>query len=259
MDLLKDLSALVEKDRQSITKYKIAQTVLTRLNEKGEKTLRERREILKRVVEFEDFSTCWPSDAPKAKGLVSDIRKVVNVKDSFTRMKDEREKERSKHIEEYEKRVQEVQSKKQATYQLKKEFYSLFPYQNAKERGILLEKILNRLFEINGILVRESFKRTEEKVRGVMEQIDGVIELDGAVYLVEMKWLEGSVSVDDVSRHLVRIYHRGSSRGIFISATEFTIPALETCKEALQKTVVILCKLNELVNLLEWRGTLRIF
>ena len=29
-------------------------------NEKGERSLRERREILKRIVEFEDFSTCWP-------------------------------------------------------------------------------------------------------------------------------------------------------------------------------------------------------
>ena len=95
--LTQDLSRQVATDRQNISKFDIVRTVLTRLNEKGESTLRERREILKRVTEFEDFSTCWPSDQLKAKGLVAEIRRVVDVKDSFTRMHLEREEERKKH------------------------------------------------------------------------------------------------------------------------------------------------------------------
>ena len=93
-----DLWVTLKKDRQSLNKFKIASTVLTRLNEKGEATLRERREIVKRVTEFEDFSTCWPNDRLEAQGLVSRIQKVVNVKDSFTRMKEERSQERQRHI-----------------------------------------------------------------------------------------------------------------------------------------------------------------
>ena len=95
--LTQDLSRQVATDRQNISKFDIVRTVLTRLNEKGESTLRERREILKRVTEFEDFSTCWPSDQLKAKGLVAEIRRVVDVKDSFTRMHLEREEERKKY------------------------------------------------------------------------------------------------------------------------------------------------------------------
>ena len=72
--LFKDMESRVEFDRGSITKFEIVRTVLTRLNEKDEAMLRERREVLKRVVEFESFSACWPSDQLKAKGLVSDIR-----------------------------------------------------------------------------------------------------------------------------------------------------------------------------------------
>ncbi|MCJ7457594.1 MAG: restriction endonuclease [candidate division Zixibacteria bacterium] len=257
VDLLRDLTAQVEKEPQAIKKYDISQTILKRLNEKGESSLRERREVLKRVIEFEDFSTCWPNDELKARGLVAGIQKVVNVKDSFTRMRQEREEEKGKHIREYEKKVQEVKYKKQALEELKKEFYLLFKDCNSQERGNLLEKILNRLFEINEILVRESFRRTGDKGKGVIEQIDGVVELDGEVYLVEMKWLESAVGVDDVSRHLVRIYHRNSSRGVFISYTEFSKGALEICKEALQQTVVILCTLNELVNLLEHERDLK--
>jgi restriction system protein len=85
--VLSDLEARLRKDRNSINKYEIVRTVLERLNSKGEPALRERREILRRVTEFEDFSTCWPSDQLKAKGLVGEISRVIGVKDSFTRMK----------------------------------------------------------------------------------------------------------------------------------------------------------------------------
>jgi restriction system protein len=92
-----ELSNHVRQDRTRITEYEICRTVLAHLNEKGEFTIRERREILKRVTEFEDFSTCWPNDQLKAKGLVAEIRRVVDVKDSFTRINQEREKEKKKH------------------------------------------------------------------------------------------------------------------------------------------------------------------
>ena len=68
-----DLEEQLRKDRHSINKYEIVRTVLDRLNAKGEPALRERREILRRVTEFEDFSTCWPDDQLKAKGLVAEI------------------------------------------------------------------------------------------------------------------------------------------------------------------------------------------
>ena len=92
-----DLVRKINKDKDSIKKYEIARTVLTRINEKGDSTLVLRREVVRRVVEFENFSSCWASDQLKAKGLVSEVRRLVNVKDSFTRMNQEREEERRKH------------------------------------------------------------------------------------------------------------------------------------------------------------------
>jgi restriction system protein len=89
--LLSGVTRKVNEDKASITKYEIVRTVLEKLNEKGDATLAARREVLRRIVEFEDFSTCWPDDRLKAQGLVAQIRQVVNVKDSFTRMREERE------------------------------------------------------------------------------------------------------------------------------------------------------------------------
>jgi restriction system protein len=79
-------SSTAAADPAKINKYQIARTVLTRLNEQGDASLRQRREVLKSIVEFEDFSICWPNDRLKAKGLVQSIQATINAKDAFTRM-----------------------------------------------------------------------------------------------------------------------------------------------------------------------------
>jgi restriction system protein len=258
-DCYADLEQRVRTDRENLNKFEIARTVLTRLNERGESALRERREVLKRVVEFEDFSTAWPNDQLRAKGLVAEIRRVINVKDAFTRMHQEREHERQQHSRQHQNRLAAIEARKRAIDEVRKDFYALFAMEEPRRRGTMCESVFNRLFQVESILIRESFRITDDKSPGVMEQIDGVIELANHIYFVEMKWLSRPVDIDDVSRHLVRIYHRGYSRGLFISATEFTSAALSTCVEALQRTVISLVTFDELTRLLESHGDLPAF
>jgi len=256
-DITKDLKSQLERDREGINKYQITRTVLTRLNEKGESTLRERREILKRITEFEDFSTCWPEDQLKAKGLVSEIRRVVNVKDSFTRMHIEREEERKKRQAEHQVKLEEAQQRRIKLSVLKTNLFSLFSAQNSQRRGKNLEATLNDLFAISGIGVREAFTLCGSQGEGIIEQIDGVIDIDNELYFVEMKWQKEPLGTGDVSQHLVKIFNRGYARGIYISASDYTRPAISICKESLQKTVIVLCKLEEIVKLLEREGSLK--
>ena len=51
-----------------------------------------------------------------------------------------------------------------------------------------MESGLNRFFSSSGILLREAFTRVGEYGEGIIEQVDGVIEINGEIYLVEMKW-----------------------------------------------------------------------
>lgn len=257
--MLSDLEGQLAKDRESINKFDIARTVLARLNEAGDKALRERREVVKRVYEFEDFSTCWPNDRLEAQGLVSQVQKVVNVKDSFTRMRQERDLEALKHKANQRKKDEEIRGQRDLLEDIRQEFYHLFRVDNPQERGRLLEKVLNRLFDAGGILVRESFRRVSDEGQGVVEQIDGVIELDAHIYLVEMKWLKEPVGRGDVSEHLVRVFNRSTSRGILISYSGYTGPAIETCKESLSKMVVLLCTVEEFVFMLERETDLKEF
>ncbi|TWT51646.1 hypothetical protein KOR42_35340 [Thalassoglobus neptunius] len=249
--LTSDLWNKVRTDRRNINKYEIVRTVLCRLNEQEELLLRPRREILKRVVEFDDFSTCWPDDRLKAQGLVAQVQKLVNVKDSFTRLKDEHERERQKNISRNEAASQQLQNRRSVIEKLKSEFFGLFSLENPQLRGKRLEDVLNRLFEFYGICVREAFTVTGDSSEGILEQIDGVIELDGHLHFVEMKWWNKPVGVSEISEHMMRVFFRAEARAIIISASEFTKPAVRSCKEALSQKVVTLCTLQEFVMVLE--------
>ena len=254
-----DLRTKVETARDSITKFEIVRQVLVRINDGGDATLRQRREVLKRVVEFEDFSTCWPEDQLRAKGLVAEIRRVIDVKDSFGRLRQEQEAERSKRQEEQRRKLTETNEKRARLCEVRRDLNFLFLETNPQFRGKSLEGVLNRLFALHGVLVREAFQRVGDAGEGVIEQIDGVISLDGDIFLVEMKWWDKPLGIGEVSQHLVRIFTRNCARGILISYSGYTNPAIVTCKEALSRMVVTLCTLQEVVRLLEGENDLKDF
>jgi hypothetical protein len=246
-------------DRKSVNKYDIVRDVLSVLNQEGEKRLRERREVLKRVVEFENFSVCWEAEQFKARGLIAEIRGVVNVKDSFTRMNIERERERQQRMERERVEKQALQERNEALEGLYREMTALFGMNNPQERGKALERTLNKLFETYGIGVRKAFALKGEAGEGIVEQIDGVVEIDSHFYFVEMKWLSQPVGVPEVSQHLVRIYYREEARAIIISASDFTAPSISLCKEGLSQKIIVMCTLREIVLLLERKGDLKEF
>jgi restriction system protein len=258
----RDLRQMLLTDRGSLNKFKIARTILTRLNEQGDVTLRERREVLKRVTEFEDFSICWPDDQLKARGLVAEIRRVINVKDAFTRINDEREREHQQHAAKRDVEIEATQRRQNVIERLKRDLFALFGETDANKRGKSLEIVLNNLFDAFGILVRQAFTLTGDSGEGIVEQVDGVIELENHLYFVEMKWWKQPIGRPrpEVSEHLVRIYHRAESRALIISASGFSEPAITTCKESLTLgKFVTLCTLEEIVMLLERQIDLKQF
>lgn len=254
---LNELENKLSADRKSINKYEIVRTVLQKINERGDSDLRARREIIKRIVEFEQFSTCWPNDQMKAKGCVAELRSIVNVKDSFTKMNIERKREKDEKLSEKKLAAENIKKKKQEIENLKREFFLLFSLENKpQERGKHLEKVLNNLFKIYGILIKEDFKRKSPDCAGVIEQIDGVVEFDGNIYIVEMKWVKDPIGVDKIAQHLVRLFNRGDARAIFITSNGYADTTIAECREVLSQKTISLCTLQEIVFLLENQGDL---
>lgn len=252
---LKSSEDQLRADPKSVNKYQITRTVLEWLNTRGDSTLAPRREVIKRVVEFEDFSSCWPADQLKAKGAISEVRRIVNVKDSFTRMKQERDAEKAETQVVMLAERAAILARKKTISELRDQLFSLFVLEDKPQvRGKLLETVLNGIFRAYGVLVHEDFKRRDPDSSTVLEQIDGVIVLDGTIHLVEMKWLKDPVGIADFSPHLVRLFGRANASGIFISNSEFTEPVLKECANALNQRTMFLCSLQEIVMLLQNEG-----
>src|ERR1700730_1934479 len=140
---LADWKLKVKQDKESVKKHEVARSILCRLNAAGDESLAHRREVLKRISEFEDFSSCWESDRYKAQGLVSQIQKLVNVKDSFTRINLEREKERKESQAAYAASVEAKQKEAEQFAVLKRSLYRLFGETDRHKRGKQLESSLN--------------------------------------------------------------------------------------------------------------------
>jgi hypothetical protein len=252
--MLSPYDELLRTDRDAFKKHIVTRELLTKLNELGEISLRERREIVKRVTEFQDFSVCWEQDQAVARGLVAQVRELVNVKDTFTRIDIERQQERKQRLEQERKKLEAARKKREELEEVKQSFFSLFSETNPYKRGKALEAVLNRYFKVSGISVSEAITLTGDPGSGIIEQIDGVVQLDGQRFLVEVKWEQETLGRDKVSSHLVRVFGRGFAGGIFISYSDYSAGAYQDCKEALREKIIVLCRLEEFVRALE-QGT----
>ncbi|WP_404851594.1 restriction endonuclease [Enterobacter asburiae] len=255
-----EMVAIVRNNPNSISKFDIARDLITKINTRGDSGLKVRREIIKRVVEFDNFEHCWENDQYKAKGLVASIREAVNKKDAFTRMKQERDAERSERVSQQQIERSLAAEKRKKLEAINQRLSVLFMMDDKpQERGKLLEGVLNDLFRAYGILVREDFRRKSPDTAIVVEQIDGVIELGGTVHLVEMKWLNTAIGIGEFSPHLSRLFVRANANGIFIATNGYASSVLSECRTALSHKTLFLCSLHEIILLLQRQDDLITF
>jgi len=248
---LVEMQAKVRGDRNSVSKFAIVRNVLEKLNKRGDAGLRARREVIKRVVEFEHFSMCWENDVHKAKANVGDLARIVNHRDSFTRMNQQREAAQVEVAAKARAEREAAAEKCRKILDVRDRLNALFGMDaEPQKRGKLLEGVLNDLFRVHGILVREDFKRQAPTSSVVVEQIDGVIEFEGNIYLVEMKWLSTPVGVSELGSHMMRLFAREGVRGIFMSSSDFSASAIAECITHSNNKTMVLCTLREIVMLL---------
>ena len=135
----------------------------------------------------------------------------------------------------------------------------MFGEKDPYKRGKRLEGILNSLFSFAGFLVREAFTLKGDEGQGIIEQIDGLVEIDGMLYLVEMKWWDKPIGRPEIAPHLVSVLYRGDVGGIFISYSGFSPAAIEDAKTGLAHKVFVLTELQEIVQVIDREADLRAF
>lgn len=88
-------------------------------------------------------------------------------------------------------------------------------------RGYAFESFLKKIFDVNGMSGRASF-------RLIGEQIDGSFELDGETYLLEAKWTNLPVNAADLRSFNAKVQDKAAwSRGLFVSNSGFSEEGLQ--------------------------------
>lgn len=247
---LHEYYVLLNTNRSQFKKFDVTREILGWLNQESDRMLGVRRKLLQRVIEYEAFESCYPNDKDRAKANVADIKKMVQLKDAVTKFENLLIEEQNEKILRQKEKLDKIKKAKENFETLRQRFTNLFSIQNPQERGKKLEKILNDIFAYFKIGVKEDFVIYDDETGKNYEQIDGVVEINHYLTLLEMKWEKNSLGADKVGRFMSRLMVRRNVDGIIISYSSFTETALLTAKEALAVSVLALIDLKDIFDVL---------
>jgi|GEM_PF-6979228 len=92
--LLQDFQQQVIRDKDSVKKPIMIRTILQRMNDAGDSAdaVRMRREVVRRVIEWKNYSTCQPNCEDIARGAVASVQEIVDMYDFITEIRQERDR-----------------------------------------------------------------------------------------------------------------------------------------------------------------------
>jgi hypothetical protein len=166
-------------------------------------------------------------------------------------MRLEKDKAAREAKEKYTRAVEEKNAQANEREKLLRRFGALFGVTAAQQRGKALEQILNDYFKFEKLHVRDAFHIVGNNGEGIVEQIDGAIELDGHLFIVEMKWLSEKIGPEPTGYFLSKVFSRSDCGGILIAHPGVTPAAARHFETALQgKRTVFICTLQEVYEVL---------
>ncbi len=105
-----------------------------------------------------------------------------------------------------------------------------------QKRGLDFEKLMNDLFDKEGVLIRRSYHTSD----GRSEQIDGAIEVYNRVFLVEVKWVASDLAASDLYSFIGKVENKiHGTLGIFISRNSLSNNFLNALNKGRRQSVVV--------------------
>lgn len=257
ISLLNKYYPVVISNPKQLSKKDMTREILENLNSKDtNEYLAIRRKLLQRVVDFSAFNTCYEDDVDSAKARIFEIKQLVNLRDSVTKQEQFLEKERQEKIKAKQQLLQNIDKAKTEFENISTDFSKLFSISNPQKRGKSLEVVLNNLFNFFNIGIKEAFCIEDGETGKIYEQIDGVIEINNYLTLVEMKWEQPPIGVDKVSRFMTRLFLRNNLDGMIISYSSFTDTALPVVIQGLAQKTVALIDLQDISKIISLKKDL---
>ncbi|WP_262849460.1 restriction endonuclease [Sphaerisporangium corydalis] len=150
----------------------------------------------------------------------------------------------AKDLEEYRRSATKQRNFSESLDLLKAEFLALQASSDPQQRGRAFEGFLYRLFELFDLEPQLAYNLE-------FQQIDGSLTFDTDDYIVEAKWLKGSVEFKDVVLLNEKVLRKGrNTLGLFISVNGFSAGAIDAYRE---KTSFITIDGSDLYYVLDQR------
>jgi len=167
------------------------------------------------IIKLDDDNNSTKA-AEAIEGLKKQFEIAQDAKEKNEQLKKQREKEDDKRKidEKYEKN-------EQTRANLLNDFNALISEVNVQKRGYVLEDLLKRLFELERLFPRGSF-------RNKGEQIDGSFEWQGNTVVLEAKWVSSPVSGSEFGAFISKISGKSANtRGLYVSVNGYSLETLE--------------------------------
>lgn len=200
--------------------------------------------IIDAVVEQDSFDHLHRLDDGRLKAEEAEAA-ARRLKDLFGRQSvaERAARARREKRTEAERIRQEAKTREHLMTELRDEFEGLARQDNPQNRGLKFERFLRRLFAAHDLNPRGGFASSGE-------QIDGSIELDGTLYLVEAKWTVGQTTPAKIRDFRGKVEEKlDNTLGFFISMNGFTEEAVN--RAARGRRVLILVDGRDLSPVLQ--------
>jgi hypothetical protein len=201
--------------------------------------------LMNEVASIKDFSHLEKLEDGKAKA--TSAKRAVAALEKFTGRNRELEEEQKKAEARRQAKHEEMLRNagvRDKLEQLQKEFFGLLA-EKPHRRGYQLEKLLRDLFELFDLDPKASFRLTGE-------QIDGAFTFEATDYLLEAKWQDELVSIQDLDAFSGKLTRKlENTLGLFLSVNGFSEDAVRT--HSTGRRLMLLMDGSDLMAVLEGR------
>ncbi|MBR3481726.1 MAG: hypothetical protein IKH45_02410 [Neisseriaceae bacterium] len=209
---------------------------LVRYLEKQHNGTEELLHLCNAICELTDFSHLLKEEngvqkAQNAKRAIEQLRTLITPRQEEI----EKEKIRKKNRVESEKQKQEFKNTKQILEDIRQKFLELSnDKSDPQKRGYELEPIMNKLFELEDLNPKSSFKTTGE-------QIDGAFVLENTHYLFEAKWHSKPIEKIELVSFADKVKGKlKTTLGLFLSINGFSQDSLTAFQQRQEPSVILM-------------------
>jgi len=126
----------------------------------------------------------------------------------------------------------------------------------SRKRGFEFEKLINKICEDQGILISNSYKTADSE-----QQIDGAVEINSRIFLVESKWESKSTLA---ASKLFGFFGKINSKlegtiGIFISYNELSDNFLSAVRNGLKQSCIVIHGKENIMDIIEEKVNIKEF